>query len=82
MEKMMSILGGYAVFMGGVVLSLWKKVSILDSAKVSNKTCTEKHDYQTKLNIEIIERLAKVETKLDMGFKSIADKIDRNGNYN
>ncbi len=74
-KSIVSIFGGAFFLLISSLILLWRKVEM----KVNWKTCSEKHDHQTKLNIEVIERLAKVETKLDIGFERISRKIENGG---
>ena len=75
MDKFLWGIMGIITLMLSSLIMLWRKVE----NKVNYKSCNDKHDHQTKLNIEVIERLATVETKIEMGFKNISDKIDKNG---
>ena len=67
---------GIVLLIVGTIISIWRKIDM----KVNYKSCNDKHEHQAKLNMEIIERLAKVETKIDVGFKNIGEKID-NGRH-
>ena len=79
MEKVISVLGGYLAVMTGTIIGLWRRVSVMEGIKVSSKTCSSNHNHQTTINTDLIERITRVETKIDLGFKNLSDKIDRNG---
>lgn len=47
--------------------------------KVNYKSCNDKHAHQIEINTDMIVRITRVETKIDMGFKQIAEQIKNGG---
>jgi len=75
MDNMLLGAGSIILLMLSSLILLWRKVE----SKVNYKTCNDRHNYQMKLNIDLIDRLARVETKIEDGFRNISEKIDKNG---
>jgi hypothetical protein len=69
------VLSGLLAMIFGSTVLLWRKVE----GKVNYKSCNDKHNHQVIINTDLIDRLARVETKIDMGFKNISNKIESNG---
>lgn len=79
-DSLFYIIGGLGVIVIGAVIGLWRKVEHIDAVKVSYKTCQGVQNHQIQINTEVIERLTRVETKVDIGFKDLKNTI--NGNKN
>ena len=77
------VVSGSLIFLlFGSIIALWKRNGDtnqkLDS-KVSHQVCKNAHEHQAKINTELITKVAVIETKLDLGFSRIEDKIEKNG---
>jgi len=60
-------------------IAMWKKLGGFVHKDELNEAINKEADHRIKVNMNLVQRMTAVETKIEMGFKMLGEKIDKNG---
>lgn len=85
-----SIIGGIWFITMGTVIGMWRKVGSFVTKDELKEDLSKEADYRIKVNMDLLQRMTAVETKVNDGFDNfrelikvkfdaLGEKIDKNG---
>lgn len=74
-----SIVGSIVASLTISVLMVWRKIGTFVTKDELKEDIKQEANHRITVNMDLLQRMTAVETKVDMGFKMLSDKMDKNG---